>query len=50
MGKLPNRKYDFKADNGDVFTFHSEVTVTPDGIFHLSVPTELDEVGRLLAK
>ena len=50
MAKLPSIKQYFKADNGEDLSFDNEVTVDNSGMFHLTIPPELKQVGCQLAK
>ena len=41
MADLPQQKFHHVADNGEERSFISKVTVTQDGLFHITIPADL---------
>lgn len=50
MAKLPKERFSFTAQNGEKLAFESEVTVNPDGVFHMTMPEELRELAYQIHK
>ncbi len=49
MAKLKTRTFYFPVKTGGEFKFTSEVSVTADGVFHLTIPEELASTANALA-